>query len=208
MTEVVIKKVLQNGGYRERGSSVPGIIRWRVGFSLRFSKDLARDESLSSNGHPRSALRGRAPTSGLASLRCRSSDSLGEFRSDECAAPVKLLEDEVQHVFLGRRLRVWQKVPPERHAFLVGDNHFTDAWVLHVRAFASEAKIPRSDPRRGYCPVDSASVIIKRGDVTPWHFARVGRTDLPQIARDEASPTETPCPALRFPEGNSILDSR
>jgi len=117
---------------------------------------------------------------GLASLLCRSSDSLGEFRSDECAAPVKLLEDEVQHVFLGRRLRVWQKVPPERHAFLVGDNHFTDAWVLHGRVFASEAKIPRSDPRRGYCPVDSASVIIKRGDVTPWHFARVGRTDLPQ----------------------------
>ena len=32
--------------------------------------------------------------------------------------------------------------------------------------------------------------------------------DLPQIARDEASPTETPRPALRFPEGNSILDSR
>ena len=116
----------------------------------------------------------RAPTSGLASLLCRSSDSLGEFRSDECAAPVKLLEDEVQHVFLGRRLRVWQKVPPERHAFLVGDNHFTYAWVLHGRVFASEAKIPRSDPRRGYCPVDSASVIIKRGDVTPWHFARVG----------------------------------
>ena len=67
---------------------------------------------------------------GLASLLCRSSDSLGEFRSDECAAPVKLLEDEVQHVFLGRRLRVWQKVPPERHAFLVGDNQFTDAWVV------------------------------------------------------------------------------
>jgi len=60
---------------------------------------------------------------GLASLLCRSSDSLGEFRSDECAAPVKLLEDEVQHVFLGRRLRVGQNVPPERHAFLVGDNH-------------------------------------------------------------------------------------
>jgi hypothetical protein len=99
-------------------------------------------------------------------------------------------------------------VPPERHAFLVGDNHFTYAWVLHGRAFASEAKIPRSDPGRGYCPVDSASVIIKRGDVTPWHFARVGRPDLPQIARDEASPTETPRPALRFPEGNSILDSR
>ena len=73
------------------------------------------------------------------------SDSLGEFRSDECAA-----------LFLGRRLRVWQKVPPERHAFLVGDNHFTYAWVLHGRAFASEAKIPRSDRRRGYCPVDSA----------------------------------------------------
>ena len=98
-------------------------------------------------------------------------------------------------MYLGRRLRVWQKVPPERHAFLVGDNQFTDAWVLHGRAFASEAKIPRSDPRRGYCPVDSASVIIKRGVV-------------PQIARDEASPTETPRPALRFPEGNSILDSR
>src|SRR5215472_3985413 len=105
--------------------------------------------------------------SGLASLLCRSSDSLGEFRSDECAAPVKLLEDEVQHVFLGRHFRVWQKVPPERHAFLVCDNHFTYAWVLHGRAFASEAKIPRSDPGRGYCPVDSASVIIKRGDVTP-----------------------------------------
>jgi hypothetical protein len=30
----------------------------------------------------------------------------------------KNLEDEVQHVFLGRRLRVWQKMPPERHAFL------------------------------------------------------------------------------------------
>src|SRR5215469_1313755 len=46
----------------------------------------------------------RAPTSGLASLLCRASDSLGEFRSDECAAPVKLLEDEVQHVFLGKLL--------------------------------------------------------------------------------------------------------
>ena len=32
--------------------------------------------------------------------------------------------------------------------------------------------------------------------------------DLPQIARDEASPTETPRPALRLPEGNSILNSR
>jgi hypothetical protein len=115
----------------------------------------------------------RPPISGLASLLCRSSDSFGEFRRDECAAPVKLLEDEVQHVFLGRRLRVWQKVPPERHAFLVGDNHFTDAWVLHGLAFASEAKIPRSDPRRGYCPVESASVIVKRGDVTPLHIARV-----------------------------------
>src|SRR5215469_3374967 len=104
-------------------------------------------------------------------------------------------------------LRVWQNMPPERHAFLVGDNHFTDAWVLHGRAFASEAKIPRSDPSRGYCPVDSASVIIKRGDVTPWHFARVGRT-CHKIARDEASLTETPRPVLRFPEGNSILDSR
>ena len=34
------------------------------------------------------------------------------------------------------------------------------------------------------------------------------RVDLPQIARDEASPTETPRPALRLPEGNSILNSR
>ena len=33
-------------------------------------------------------------------------------------------------MYLGRRLRVWQKVPPERHAFLVGDNQFTDAWVV------------------------------------------------------------------------------
>ena len=56
MTEVVIEKVLQNGGYRERDSSVPGIIRWRVGFSLRFSKDLARDEGApcSSHGEPSS----------------------------------------------------------------------------------------------------------------------------------------------------------
>ena len=52
MTEVVIEKVLQNGGYRERDSSAPGIIRWRVGFSLRFSKDLERDESLSSTDAP------------------------------------------------------------------------------------------------------------------------------------------------------------
>jgi hypothetical protein len=42
-------------GYRER-DSVPGIIRWRVGFSLRLSKDLLRDESLSSNGRPRPAI--------------------------------------------------------------------------------------------------------------------------------------------------------
>jgi hypothetical protein len=32
--------------------------------------------------------------------------------------------------------------------------------------------------------------------------------DLTQIARDEASPTEIPRPALRLPEGNSILSSR
>jgi hypothetical protein len=31
---------------------VSGIIRWRVGFSLRFSKDLERDESLSSTDAP------------------------------------------------------------------------------------------------------------------------------------------------------------
>jgi len=49
----------------------------------------------------------RAPASGLASLRRRSSDSLGEFRFDESAAHVKPLEDEVQHAFLGSRLRVW-----------------------------------------------------------------------------------------------------
>jgi len=42
-------------GYRER-DSVPGIIRWRVGFYLRLSKDLLRDESLSSNGRPRPAI--------------------------------------------------------------------------------------------------------------------------------------------------------
>ena len=49
---MVIEKVLQSGGYRERDSSVPGIIRWRVGFSLHFSKDLERDESLSSTDAP------------------------------------------------------------------------------------------------------------------------------------------------------------
>src|SRR6516162_7276662 len=26
---------------------------------------------------------------------------------------------------------VWQKGPPERHVFLVGDSDFSDAWVLH-----------------------------------------------------------------------------
>src|SRR5215471_3234598 len=77
----------------------------------------------------------RAPTSGFASLRCRSSDSLGKFRFDECAAHVKLLEDEVQYAFLGRRLGVWQKVPPERYIFLVGGNDFSDAWILHGGTF-------------------------------------------------------------------------
>jgi len=39
---------------------VSGIIRWRVGFSLHFSKDLARDESLSFHGRPIAYLSGRA----------------------------------------------------------------------------------------------------------------------------------------------------
>ena len=73
----------------------------------------------------------RVATSGLVSLRCRSSDALGELRFDESAAHVKLLEDEVQHALLGRRFRVWQEVPPERHLFPVGANDFSDVWVLH-----------------------------------------------------------------------------
>ena len=89
-------------------------------------------------------------TSGLASLRCRSSDSLGEFRFDESAVHVKLLEDEVQHAFLGRRLRVWQEVPPERHLFPVGGNDFSDAWVLHGVLFTSSKglSVPGVSPRR------------------------------------------------------------
>src|SRR5215472_12500830 len=41
MTEVVIEEGAAEWGLQGTRLSVPGIIRWRVGFSLRFSKDLA-----------------------------------------------------------------------------------------------------------------------------------------------------------------------
>ena len=43
--------------------------------------------------------------------------------------------------------------------------------------------------------------------MTGWHFSRVDRANLLQIARDEASPAKIPRPALRI-KGNSILKSR
>ena len=60
MTEVVIEEGAAEWGLQGTRLSVPGIIRWRVGFSLHFSKDLARDESLSFHGRPIAYLSGRA----------------------------------------------------------------------------------------------------------------------------------------------------